>query len=59
MTSYYFMLNVISHFSLQFEIHRVLTKNCSAHKEQPMIYNLSMFGKIIFVMTINYDVIGI
>ena len=24
-----------------------------------MIYNLSMFGKIIFVVTVNYDVISI
>ena len=24
-----------------------------------MIYNLSMFGKIIFVVTVNYDIIGI
>ena len=24
-----------------------------------MIYNLSMFGKIVFVITLNYDVIGI
>ena len=34
-------------------------KNCSVHKEKPNVYNLDMFGKNLFVVTINYDFIGI
>ena len=39
--------------------HSVLLKIGRYTKSNLMIYNLRMFGKIIFVVTVNYDFIGI
>ena len=43
----------------EFESHSVLLKIGHYAKTNLVIYKLSMFGKIMFVMTVNYDIINI